>query len=194
MATIAGGFVLAGIGSAVAMAGVLATAYADSPPATGLWAAGTADHAAATTRTAAMLAAIKHDRTLSYPLAQVWPATLRYLRVDRGYTLVDRDAEAGYVLFDFPLGRPGDSSGGVARGSIEMFATEDMSGRPSVRIQISTEGGPSHLPHALAEGLAGKLRDERGAPAPPPKKTRPSPDKPKPDDGAPPMVDPPIDP
>ncbi|MBL4683854.1 MAG: hypothetical protein JKY37_04635, partial [Nannocystaceae bacterium] len=136
--SLASGIVLAGIGATFAMAGVVATAYADG------WSpSSTASVPARTT------ASLSHDRTLSYPLAQVWPTTLRYLRVDRGYTLVDRDAEAGYVLFDFPLGRPGDAEGGVARGSIEMFSTEDMSGRPSVHVQVSTDAGPSHLPHAI---------------------------------------------
>ena len=75
-----------------------------------------------------------------------------------------------------------------------MFATEDMSGRPSVHVLISTEGGPTHLPHTLAEGLASKLRRERGAPAPPPPKGETPKDEPKPDGGAPPLVQPPIDP
>lgn len=182
MRSVLTGLVLAGVGATVAMAGAVATAYAD-----GL----TDQRNPAASRVRAMTS-LQHDRTISYPLDQVWPATLRYLRVDRGYTLVDRDSEAGYILFDVPLTRPGDTEARVARGSIEMFSTEDMSGRPSVRVQVSTDAGPSHLPHAIAEGLAQKLRRERGNPAPPP--SPPTPPTLTPDPGAPPIVDGPIQP
>lgn len=179
VAGIAAGVALAGLGSSIAMAGALATRHARSSPAL---------------RPAATQISPRHDRTVSYPLTQVWPTALRYLRVDRGYTLVDRDAEAGFVLFDVPLGRPGDTESKVARGSIEMFATEDLSGRAASKIRVSTDAGPSHLPHAIAEGLAKKLRDERGAPAPPPPTPKQPPKTTPPDDGAPPLVDPPIQP
>src|SRR5690606_30358035 len=85
---------------------------------------------------------LSHARVVSYPMAQVWPTALRYLRVDRGYALVDRDAEAGYVLFDFPIGDGSlsareDESVRVGRGSLELVATVDASGRPSVKVQVS---------------------------------------------------------
>ena len=155
---------------------------------------------------------LSHARVLPYPMEQVWPTALRYLRVDRGYTLVDRDAEAGYVLFDFPAGPIGDgsaSTGGeeeirVGRGSLELLATVDASGRPSVKVQVSTDAGPTHLPHAIAEGLAAKLKSERGQPAPPPPRApgpkRPSPppnapdDGTEPDDGTLPTLPPAVDP
>jgi hypothetical protein len=111
---------------------------------------------------------LSHTRVLPYPLPHVWPTSIRYLRVDRGYTIVDSDLDAGYILFDFPAGEH------AARGSAELFATQDSSGRPSVRVKVSTDGGPTHLPHAIVDGLARKLRDERGQPAPPP----PAPEEP----------------
>jgi hypothetical protein len=107
-------------------------------------------------------AKLSHSRLLPYPLPHVWPTSIRYLRVDRGYAIVDSDLDAGYILFDFPAGQ------NAARGSAELFATEDSSGRPSVQIKVSTDGGPVHLPHAIVDGLAQKLRAERGQPAPPP--------------------------
>ena len=126
---------------------------------------------------------------LSYPVDQVWPAAIRYLRVDRAYELVDRDRDAGFILFDFPLiGRPEDAG----RGSLELVATQDASGRAAVRLEISTDAGPTHLPHAIAEGLAEKLKKERGQPAPPPTPAPvpdPAPPSP-PSDG--PWADPPI--
>ncbi|MBC8068531.1 MAG: hypothetical protein IAG13_09375 [Deltaproteobacteria bacterium] len=110
-------------------------------------------------------------RVLPYPMEHVWPTAVRYLRVDRGYTIVDRDPDAGFILFDFPIG-PDDRTG---RGSVELFATKDASGRASANVSVSTDGGPLHLPNAIIEGLGEKLRRERGQPTAPP---RPQPDAP----------------
>lgn len=114
-----------------------------------------------------MATRLHHSRVVSYPADQVWPTAIRFLRVDRAYTLVDRDQESGFILFDFPLGSRPDAP--VGRGSLELVATEDSSGRAAVKLQFSTDAGPTHLPHALADGLAKKLKDERGQPAPPPR-------------------------
>ncbi|MCH9682606.1 MAG: hypothetical protein K0V04_14310 [Deltaproteobacteria bacterium] len=128
---------------------------------------------------------LTHDRVLPYPTEQVWPAALRYLRVDRGYTLVDRDRDGGFIVFDFPVGSSANGTRGS--GSVEIVSTVDMAGRPAASVKVSTDAGPVHLPHAIAEGLAAKLKEERGQPAPPPQPEpppSPAPD-PAPDDGGP---------
>lgn len=119
---------------------------------------------------------LQHARVLPYPADQVWPTTIRYLRVDRGFSIVDRDRDAGFILFEFTVGSDGATKG---RGSIELVVTADAAGRPAVKLQISTDAGPLHLPHAIAEGLAAKLKAEHGQPAPPPPSTPPSPTPPK---------------
>ena len=136
------------------------------------------------------LALIENRRMLSYPFAQVWPTAIRYLRIDRGFKVVDRDEEAGYMLFEFPV-----DSGGTGSGSVEMFATEDASGRPSVSISVNTGAGPVHLPNAILDGIAAKVRAERGQPSAPPKQD-PAPKQPPPDDddGSVPLLPPAVDP
>lgn len=121
-------------------------------------------------------ALIVNRRVLSYPIDQVWPTALRYLRVDRGFAVNDHDREAGYVLFDFPVSGEGKGS-----GSLEIYETTDPSGRPSVGIAVNTGAGPVHLPNAILDGIAAKLRAERGQPAPPPPSS-PPPQKDQPDD------------
>jgi hypothetical protein len=134
-------------------------------------------------------------RVISYPFEQVWPTAIRFLRVDRGFSVTDRDVEAGYVLFEFPIDE--DRRG---NGSLEMFRTEDSSGRPSVTVSISTGAGPIHMPNTLLDGLAAKVREERGQPAPPPPKDSPMPppeppqDGEDPDDGSVPLLPPATDP
>jgi len=133
---------------------------------------------------------LSRSRVLPYPVDHVWGASIRYLRVDRNYAIVDRDEETGYIVFEIPLG--GDAKG---RGTLEAFSTEDSVGRDSTSVQISTEAGPTHLPHTLLEGVAKKVRTERGqapsAPAPPPPSDPPQDD----DDGHDaPRMPPPVEP
>jgi hypothetical protein len=135
---------------------------------------------------------IDQKRVLSYPFEQVWPTSVRFLRIDRGYTIDEKDPDAGFVLFTFPLGPEATGS-----GSLELLRTQDASGRASVEARVSTTAGPAHLPHTILDGLAAKLRAERGQPAPPPPAQPPDsppPDPPDPPDGAPPLLPPAQDP
>lgn len=147
----------------------------------------------ATTSMATLL--VENRRVLSYPFEQVWPTAIRYLRVDRGYTVTDRDEDAGYVLFEFAL-----DGGGRGNGSLEMFRTEDASGREGVAISVSTGAGPVHLPNALLDGIASKVREERGQPSAPPSKSKPkdppkdAPSEDEPEDGDVPLLPPAQDP
>jgi hypothetical protein len=129
----------------------------------------------AMTMVARPVAFLSHQRTLSYPFEQVWPTAIRYLAVDRQYTVGTRDPEAGYMLFDYKT-----AGGSQGSGSLEMIRTSDAAGRSSVQLMISTGNGPSHLPHTLAEGIAKKVRSERGSPAQPPTPKEPK-DPPKQD-------------
>ena len=141
---------------------------------------------------------LNHARVLPYPVAQVWPSTVRYLRVDRHYTIQDRDKEAGYVLFDFPLGQHPEQPASLGRGSVELVSTTDASGREASKIKVATNRGPVHLPHAIVDGIAAKLLQEVGPPAPPPPKEPPSdkaPEDDPPKDGTdPPLLPPAQDP
>jgi hypothetical protein len=153
--------------------------------------AGTDVASEAAAATARPLAFIENRRVLSYPFDQVWPTAIRYLRIDRGYKVTDRDEEAGYMLFEFPV-----DGGRIGSGSVEMFATEDAAGRPSVSLAVNTGAGPVHLPNSILDGIAAKVRAERGQPVDPPKQEQPPPkqDKPDEDDGSVPLLPPAQDP
>jgi hypothetical protein len=136
---------------------------------------------------------IENRRMLSYPIDHVWPTAIRYLRIDRGFEIVDRDRDAGYLLFEFPL-----EEKRIGSGSVEMFEAVDASGRPSVSISVNTGAGPVHLPNSILDGIAAKVRAERGQPSPPPppKQEEPPPkkDKPEDDDHSVPLLPPASDP
>ncbi len=121
-----------------------------------------------------------------YPFAEVWPTAVRYLRIDRGATLRERDAESGYLLFDLPEGSK------VYKGSLELVLTTDSEGREATRVVVNLPDLPRHFESTLLDRLALKVRDEYGSPAPPPPRPPAGADQGKkkrpPDAGSPPRV------
>jgi hypothetical protein len=120
---------------------------------------------------------------LSYPLAEVWPTAIRFLRIDRGATVREKDSDSGYVLFDLPEG------GKSWKGALELVRTTDGEGRESTRVVVTLTDLPRHYESVLLDKLAAKMREEYGSPAPPaPRKPPESPRKPSPDAGVPPRA------
>ncbi len=86
---------------------------------------------------------------------------MRFLAVDERLTLVQKDAEAGYVLFELA------DEGKRFRGALEVIAIVD-GGRPVVRFVLTIEDRPSWVEVAMLRRLERKLRLELGSPAPAP--------------------------
>jgi hypothetical protein len=112
---------------------------------------------------------------------------VRFLAVDERLKLVEKDAEAGYVLFELR------DEGKLFRGSLEVIAIA-VDGRPVVRFVLTIEDRPSWLEVAMLRRLERKLRLELGSPAPAPSPKQPPPAKDAPkappppaDDGGPPI-------
>lgn len=105
-------------------------------------------------------AAARSEKTLAYPRDQAWPAAVRFLAVDERLRLVDKDGDAGYVLFELR------DEGKVFRGSLEVIAVV-VDRRPLVRFVLAIEDRPSWLEAAMLGRLERKLRTELGSPAPP---------------------------
>jgi hypothetical protein len=115
---------------------------------------------------------------LPYPAADVWPTAVRFLRIDRGATVREKDADSGYVLFDLPEG------GKTWKGSLELVRTSDGDGREATRVMVSLPDLPRLYEGVLLDKRAAKVREEHGSPAPPPPK-KPPPEPPRrPDGGA----------
>jgi len=105
-----------------------------------------------------------------YSKAQTYSGALRYLRVDLGYEVVERDPEAAYLIFRYQL--PGQNKGN-ATGTVEIVDTD---GHVKLFVQIPTM--PEYHERVLRDGLVKKLRDEYGAP---PHKPLPAPPQKKPE-------------
>jgi hypothetical protein len=115
---------------------------------------------------------------LPYPLADVWSTAVRFVRVDRGYTVREKDEESGYILFDMVEG------GRTYKASLELIRATDDLGREATRAVFSIPDLPRHYETVLLDKLSAKVRDERGSPAPAPPPRKPPPERPPSDGGA----------
>lgn len=135
----------------------------------------------------------RSDKTFAYPRDEAWPAAVRFLVVDEHLKVTDKDADAGYAVFELKDG------GKTYRGALECVATT-KDGRPVVSLVITIEDRPSWMEIAMLTRLEAKLRAELGPPAPAPSKShepaKPTDGKPtdgKPTEGKPPETKPPAD-
>jgi hypothetical protein len=119
-------------------------------------------------------AAARSERTVSFPIERVWPTAVRFLRVDEGLAIVDKDAEAGYVVFELK------DKGKTFRGALELVAIVDGDGRTAVRLVMTIDGRPEYTESGLLDRLLAKVHREYGEPPPAPAPEKPARgDKPK---------------
>jgi hypothetical protein len=92
---------------------------------------------------------------LPYPVGDAYSTAVRFVRVDRGCKVVDKDADAAFVAFECT------DEGKVRRGSLELFKVAG-----GVRTQV-TLGDETHgMELRWLELFERKLREERGTPVP----------------------------
>ena len=115
----------------------------------------------------------KSEKTVVYGVAKVFPAAVRFLRVDEGVKIIEKDPDNGYVMFELK------EEGKTFPGALEMIEAENA-GRPAVKLVLRIEDRPSYVEQAMLERLERKLRAELGSEPPPIKPEKPAPVKPTP--------------
>src|SRR5438128_1543531 len=91
-----------------------------------------------------------------YTFEQTYSTALRMLRVDPGYKVTEKDAENGYILFEYS----GPESGKrICAGAIELVKTK---GRVQVTVQIPAM--PQYHEQMIADVLQKKLTSDYGDP------------------------------
>lgn len=129
----------------------------------------------------AAVADARVDAGSSYTKAQTYSGALRYVRVDLGYEVVEKDPDAAYLIFKYSA--PGGGKNSAVTGTLEVI---EASG--GVRLFVNLPRMPEYYERVFRDGLMKKLRDEYGAPAVAKKPAEKSPaDKPAtpPDAGTP---------
>lgn len=103
-----------------------------------------------------------------YTKLQTYSAALRYLRVDLGYEVVEKDPDAAYLIFRYAMPNQAKSA---TTGTLEVVATASK-----VKVFVQIPRMPEYHERLLRDGLMKKLREEYGAPPPakPEKKPPPS--------------------
>jgi hypothetical protein len=109
---------------------------------------------------------------LEYSKAQTYSGALRYLRVDMGYEVVEKDPDAAYLIFRYEL--PGQKKA-TATGTVEVVEVDDH-----VKLFVQIPTMPEYHERVLRDGLVRKLHDEYGTP---PHKAPPAEKKPEADAG-----------
>jgi hypothetical protein len=105
--------------------------------------------------------AARADRDLTYRENEIWNGAIRFLRVDSGFKIVEKDRDAGYVLFEYKDGTAPHSA------SFEMVKAV-KEGRSYVRARIQIPEMPRYVEVVLIDKLIRKLADEYGDPPPAP--------------------------
>jgi hypothetical protein len=94
----------------------------------------------------------------AYTKTQTYSGALRYLRVDLGYEVVEKDPDAAYLIFRYaPTGQAKDTP----TGTVEVVETESR-----VKVFVQIPRLPEYHARVLRDGLLKKLREEYGVPPP----------------------------
>jgi hypothetical protein len=109
------------------------------------------------------VASARSQRNLDFRPDLTWTAALRLLRIDMGFELVERDAEARFVIFSYVDGNHSYP------GTLEIAERPLDDGRSGVRVIVSVPSLPSYVELNLIDRLERKLVEEVGAPPPPPR-------------------------
>jgi hypothetical protein len=111
------------------------------------------------------VSAARTDRELTYRENEIWHSAIRFLRVDSGFKILEKDRDAGYVLFAYKDGAT------VCTASLEMVSTSHDN-KLFVRTRIQIENQPRYVEAVLIDRFIRKLKDEYGE-APPPRLVEP---------------------
>jgi hypothetical protein len=99
------------------------------------------------------------DRELTYRETEIWQGVIRFLRVESGFKILEKDKDAGYVLFEYK------EDGAAHTASFEMVRTI-RDGRAFVRARLQIAEMPRYVEAVLIDKLVRRLRDEYGEPPP----------------------------
>jgi hypothetical protein len=97
----------------------------------------------------------KTSRELGYRFEQVFPALVRFLRVDEKLKLTEKDESAGYILFELSDGKK------TFAGAAEVAKLEGGS-----RVTVRIGDRPAYMELGILDRFADKLHEELGEPPP----------------------------
>ena len=103
----------------------------------------------------------RSTREASYRYDQIWNTMVRFIRVDNGFKITEKDKESGYLMFDYTEGVKSQIG---AVEVVEIIRNQ----RLYVTVGLRIQNMPSYVELHLLDKLERKLRDEYGDPPIPP--------------------------
>ncbi len=91
-----------------------------------------------------------------YTFDQTYSTALRMLRVDLGYKVTEKDAENGYILFEYSSPESGNR---VCTGAIEL-----VKNKANVQVTVQIPAMPQYHEQMIADALSRKLTSDYGEP------------------------------
>jgi hypothetical protein len=110
------------------------------------------------------VASARVENRVTYSKSQAYSTALRYLRVELGYNVTEKDAEAAYLLFEYT--RPNQKK--QSFGTIEIVQVDQ-----AVKVFVQLPEMPEYYERVMADGLIRKLKSDYGE-APETKKEPPA--------------------
>jgi hypothetical protein len=98
--------------------------------------------------------AARSERVVGWPADRVFATAVRFLRIDEGVRIVERDAEAGYILFEL------SDDGKAYRGALELVIVDER----TLRMVLRLDDRPAYMEIGMLDRLERKLRVELGPP------------------------------
>ncbi len=99
-----------------------------------------------------------------YGYGRTWNAALRFVRVDSGWKVTEKDESSGYVLFEY---RSAENAK-MTPGSLELVRGRDDDSPVSVLVELADM--PHYHEQLVLDTLASKMRREYGDPPARPKR------------------------
>jgi hypothetical protein len=105
-----------------------------------------------------------------YTYEQTFGTALRLVRVDMGMKITEKDAEHGYILFEYTSPESGKR---ISQGSVEI-----VGGKRGVHVSVQLPAMPQYHEQMILDAMVKKLSTEHGEP---PRKEAPPTPAPTPD-------------
>ena len=96
----------------------------------------------------------------AYTFEQTYSTAMRLLRVELGFKITEKDAENGYIMFEYTSPESGKR---VCAGALELVKTKQR-----VQVTVQIPAMPQYHEQMIADALSKKLAADYGEP---PKKT-----------------------
>lgn len=104
--------------------------------------------------------------TSPYSFEQTFGTSLRFIRVDMGFRVIEKDKDAGFILFDYTSPESGNKA---VPGSLELVETSK-----GVQVTAQIPAMPQYHEQMVIDQLAKKLETEHGRPISRKEKEKPS--------------------